>query len=148
MMLVELQKLYGADAAMPEDPGEPPVRRPHKEHPCTSLDSMFDEIADEQASASLCCAPVTAATQLEIYLAENPISREDSPLQYWTVNKLRFPTLAQLSQKYLSAPCSNVDSERLFGSVSHIVDDKRNRLTAEHAEKLLFLKKNLPIVFP
>ena len=49
-----------------------------------------------------------------------------------------------MSGRYPSAPCSSVDSERLFSSVSHIVDETRNRITAEHAEMLLFIKKNLP----
>ncbi|CAI5682323.1 unnamed protein product [Oreochromis niloticus] len=48
---------------------------------------------------------------------------------------------------YLSAPCSSVESERLFSSVSHIIDENRNSLTADNAEKLLFLKKTCHSLF-
>ncbi len=65
---------------------------------------------------------------------------------YWAVNNLRFPALARMAQKYISAPCSSVETKRLFSSVSHILTDNRSRLVAEHAEMLLFLKKKLPLL--
>jgi len=58
----------------------------------------------------------------------------------------RFPALAQAARKYLSAPCTSVDSERLFSAASHVVDEKRNRIMCEKAEMLLFVKKNLPML--
>jgi len=148
MVMLELQKVSGGEADKQEDLGAPPARKLRKVQASSSLDSVFDEIADERASTSLSSAPVGAAIQLETYLGETTTSREDKPLQYWGVNKVRFPTLAQMSRRYLSAPCSSVESERLFSSVSHIVDENRNRLTADNAEKLLFIKKNLPLTFP
>uniref|UniRef100_A0A3B4ZSX8 HAT C-terminal dimerisation domain-containing protein n=1 Tax=Stegastes partitus TaxID=144197 RepID=A0A3B4ZSX8_9TELE len=126
-----------------EDLGEPPVRKLRKVQASSSLDSLFDEIAGERESTSPGLAPVGAAIQLETYLGETTTAREENPLQYWGAHRVRFPILAQMSKRYLSAPCSSVDSERLFSSLSHIVDEKRNRLTAENAEKLLFIKKNL-----
>jgi len=38
--------------------------------------------------------------------------------------------------------CTSVDSERLFSSASHVLDEKRNRLTCDKAEMLVFVKKN------
>lgn len=91
---------------------------------------------------------VGSSVELETYLGEAAILREDKPLQYWMVNNVRFPNLARVASRHLSAPCTSVDSERLFSSVSHIVNDSRNRLTADHAEMILFIKKNLPLTFP
>ncbi|XP_059395424.1 zinc finger BED domain-containing protein 4-like [Carassius carassius] len=128
---------------------EPPARKPRRDQASSSLDSIFDEIADEQAPVSKQSRDQVGSTaQLETYLGETTISREDKPLQYWAVNKVRFPTLAKMASRYLSAPCSSVDSERLFSSVSHIVNDNRNRITADHAEMILFIKKNLPLILP
>lgn len=53
-----------------------------------------------------------------------------------------------LDHRNLSAPCGSVENVRLFNSVLHIVDDNRMRLMADNAEKLLFIKKNLPLTFP
>lgn len=84
--------------------------------------------------------------QVHGYLIEPPIPRNESPLQYWKSNMSRFPALTKAACKYLSAPCTSVDSERLFSAASHIVDEKRNRIQCEKAEMLLFVKKNLPLL--
>ncbi|XP_067300933.1 uncharacterized protein [Pseudorasbora parva] len=77
----------------------------------SSLDTVFEEIAKEQPQAA---QPLAAgvAIELDTYLAEAPSPREDSPLKYWGVNKIRFPTLAKMAHKYLSAPCSSVEMLR------------------------------------
>uniref|UniRef100_A0A3Q4HCF9 HAT C-terminal dimerisation domain-containing protein n=1 Tax=Neolamprologus brichardi TaxID=32507 RepID=A0A3Q4HCF9_NEOBR len=128
------------------DLNELPSRKARSDQPTTSLDSMFDEIADEQQSALVGRAAVGSSVELETYLGEAAILREDKPLQYWMVNKVRFPNLAKVAGRYLSAPCTSVDSERLFSSVSHM--NESSRLTADHAEMILFIKKNLPLTFP
>ena len=48
--------------------------------------------------------------------------------------------------KFLCAPFTSVESERLFSTVSIITEEHRSRLTAQHAEMLIFLKKNLHIM--
>ncbi|KAI2645826.1 Zinc finger BED domain-containing protein 4 [Labeo rohita] len=144
----ELQMMSRAEAeGSRAEAAEPPAKLFLKAQASTSssLDTVFDEIAKEQPQAAQPLA-AGAAIELDTYLGEAPSPREDSPLKYWGVNKIRFPTLAKMAHKYLSAPCSSVESERLFSSVSHIIDENRNRLTADNAEKLLFLK-NLPLTF-
>lgn len=111
----------------------------------SSLKGLFEEILqehDEEHGAG------TASThvQLQTYVMEQTISRSDSPFQYWAVNQVRFPTLAATAAKFLCAPGTSVDSERLFSTASNIVDAKRNRLGGERAEMLIFLKKNLPLL--
>lgn len=48
-----------------------------------------------------------------------------------------------MQRRYLSAPGSIVEMERLFSLVSHFVDEKKKKkeLTADNAETLLFVKK-------
>uniref|UniRef100_A0A8C5LQ09 BED-type domain-containing protein n=1 Tax=Leptobrachium leishanense TaxID=445787 RepID=A0A8C5LQ09_9ANUR len=87
-----------------------------------------------------------AAQQLEVYLAELPINRSDNPLDYWRMNKERFPVLALMARRYLSAPSTSTESERLFSAASHVLNEKRNRLSCDKAEQLLFLKRNLPLL--
>ena len=66
------------------------------------------------------------------------------PLEYWRSNQSRFECMAQLARKYLSAPCTSVESERLFSAAGHMMTEERNRLACEKAEMLLLIKKNLP----
>lgn len=153
MFVLEMQQISSvqvlqAQAATPEVLEKPATKRPRTEQqPGTgvTVDSVFQEIAYSSTFEN--SAPTAATIQLEAYLGEVTVPRSDKPLEYWAVNKLRFPTLAQMAQKYLSAPCSSVESERLFSAASHILTDTRNRLLTEHAEILLFLKKNLPLAF-
>lgn len=92
--------------------------------------------------------PQAAQTQLSkcSYFSEKTVNATDDPYQYWGVNRLRFPNLAEAATKYLCAPCTSVESERLFSTVSNILDEKRNRLTAEKIEMLAFLNKNLSLL--
>lgn len=146
MLMMELRRMSTGEADKQEDLGKPPVRKLRKVQASSSLDSLFDEIAGERESTSRGLAPVGSAIQLETHLGETTTAWEENPLQYWGAHRVQFPFLAQMSKRY-SAPCSSVDSERLFSSASHIFDEKRRRLTAENAEKLLFIKKNLPLTY-
>ncbi|XP_070408501.1 zinc finger BED domain-containing protein 4-like [Nothobranchius furzeri] len=113
-----------------------------------SFSSMFGEILAEetpwQAHTDTPAGP--APSEMIVYLSEPPIPRSASPLAFWKTNKERFPDLAKVARAYLSAPCTSVESERLFSAASNIVDEHRNRLMPEKAEMLLFIKKNLPMM--
>ncbi|KAI7792535.1 putative zinc finger BED domain-containing protein 4-like [Triplophysa rosa] len=112
------------------------------------LGNIFNEILEE--STVECVPPQSTTTnariEIQTYLIEPTIQRSDSPLLYWKVNKPRLPCLAATATKFLSAPSTSVESERLFSSASIIVDERRSSLSAEKAEMLIFLKKNLPIM--
>ena len=87
------------------------------------------------------------STQINLYLSEPAQDGiQQQPLDFWKTNKDRFPALAQAARSYLCAPCTSVDSERLFSTAGLIIDEKRNRLTAKNAEMLIFTKTNLPFI--
>ncbi|XP_047222504.1 zinc finger BED domain-containing protein 4-like [Girardinichthys multiradiatus] len=119
--------------------GEPAEKVPRP----GSLSSIFGEILAEETPQQAHTDSPTPSEMI-IYLSEPPISRGASSLEYWKTNKERFPDLAKVARAYLSAPCTSVESERLFSAASNIVDEHRNRLMTEKAEMLLFIKKNLP----
>lgn len=85
-----------------------------------------------------------AVVQLQKYFQEPTIPCSESPFQFWEKSHDSFPAVAAIALKFLSAPSTSVESERLFHTTSNIVDEKRNCLTAENAEMLIFLKTNLP----
>lgn len=68
----------------------------------------------------------------EILEEKGAILRNESALRYWR-NGTQIPM------------CTSTDSERLFSSASHILDEKRNRLSCNKAETLIFVKKNMHI---
>lgn len=75
------------------------------------------------------------AEQLDHYLREPLINRQTGqPLEWWNQNTSRLHLLAPLARKFLCPPPSSVPSERVFSEIGNIFENKRSRLTGEHAE--------------
>lgn len=131
---------------------------PPQKVPRTGLNAMYAELLAEDGEHEHEAAGNAISSQINLYLSEPVIICDDSgeeqpeqqtkqqPLAFWKTNKSRFPALAQAARSYLCAPCTSVDSERLFSTAGLIIDEKRNRLTAKNAEMLIFTKVNLPFM--
>ncbi|XP_055082260.1 zinc finger BED domain-containing protein 4-like [Periophthalmus magnuspinnatus] len=79
--------------------------------------------------------------QLEQYLNEPLIDRKfGDPLGWWRANTLRFDLLAPLARRLLSAPPASVPGQRSVDAREETRDGDEN------AEKLYFLKHNLPLI--
>lgn len=111
-----------------------------------SLHAMYAELLGGDQECGSSDNSSSASLQLNFYLSEPVIAQSGQPLVYWQNNKSRFPALAQAARTYLCAPCTSVDSERLFSTAGNIIDEKRNKLSAKNAEMLIFIKKNLPLM--
>ena len=70
-------------------------------------------------------------------------AKEADVLEWWNLNKSKYPHLASFARKCLSAPPSSVYSERLFSEAGNLYENKRNRLLPNTGEKLLLLHHNL-----
>ena len=125
---------------------EPVSKSPRPEG--STLASVFEKIIQERQSQAPSVSTSSADIQVQNYLSQKTTPKNSDPLQYWKKHATEFPSLAALATKYLCAPCSSVDSERLFSSVSNVLDEKRNRLSADRVEMLVFIKKNIHILKP
>ena len=113
----------------------PPSKRPNSQ-----VWNTYTEILQESGAHVI---EENRNDELEIYMAEHLVPIEhDSCYKWWANNCNRSPCMAKLAIKYLSAPPTSVQSERLFSVASHVYDEKRNRLAPEKAEMLLFIKSN------
>ncbi|XP_078023607.1 zinc finger BED domain-containing protein 4-like [Epinephelus lanceolatus] len=117
---------------------EPAEKMPRPGSSSSMLGEIMQEERPQQATAAM--------SQLNLYLSEPVISRDADPLAYWRANQDRFSALTIAARAYLLAPCTSVDSERLFSAASNILDDRRSRLSAKKAEMLLSVRKNLPLM--
>lgn len=77
-----------------------------------------------------------------MYENEKEIPRNQNPLEWWAMNRRKYPRLSQLAYRYLCIPATSVPSERMFSASGHITCDRRSRLTPDNANVLLFLNKN------
>ena len=140
MLLEELEKIQDYD-----DAGslEPPSKRSNAD--ITELWQSFNEILEESGSSAEGENTVIGAV-VEQYLSEPLLEFHSSNcFTWWNSNKSRFPVLAKMAQRYLTAPPTSVPSERVFSGASDIYDEKRNRLSPEKAEVLLFIKNNFKL---
>lgn len=125
---------------------EQTAQRKVPEATTTQLGSIFDEILKESEMESRSATSSSVFTEVQNYLTEPTIARSVSPLDYWREHAAQSPTLAAVATRFLCAPCTSVDSERLFSATSNIMDEKRNRLSADMTEKLVFIKKNFSLI--
>ena len=134
-----------ADLAKPdiEEDHEASTSAQHDDDGASSLWASFDEIAGGESTSNVAAG---RKNELEMHRAESTIHRRHDPLAWWKMNDMRFPKLGKLARKYLSAPPTNVPSERLFSIAGDVYDSKRSCLKSEKAEQLIFLKANLEFI--
>ena len=80
--------------------------------------------------------------ELEHYKMEPVVAIKESPLQWWKDECKLYPILGRFAKMRLGVQATSVAAKRVFSSAGDIVSDKRARLSSEHVDMLLFLKKN------
>jgi hypothetical protein len=99
---------------------------------------FFDMMVTNQPAT----ASANSDPEYTMYENEREISRNENPLEWWRLNKIKYPKLSQIAYKYLCITATSVPSERMFSASGHLTSDKRSRLTPDNANILLFSKKN------
>ena len=79
-------------------------------------------------------------------MKENILGRKEDILNYWRINKQRFPKMAQLIFKFLCIAPSSAESERMFSTAGDFLTKKRTTMKSDKLNKLVFLKKNKMII--
>lgn len=77
---------------------------------------------------------------LPIFCTES--GRFTDPLQWWESHKYKYPTIFELSQRYLSIPATSAPSERLWSLASRIVTIRRASLESTLIGDMMFIKEN------
>uniref|UniRef100_A0A182W808 HAT C-terminal dimerisation domain-containing protein n=1 Tax=Anopheles minimus TaxID=112268 RepID=A0A182W808_9DIPT len=108
-----------------------------------NANSIWDEFDSEQNQPQLMLHTRSSfRIELDDYLSEALCHRNDDPLQWWKIHKMKYPTLYELLLKKLCIPASSVPCERIFSKAEDIETSKRNRLKANKINKILFIKHN------
>lgn len=110
----------------------------------SSLWNCFETIVHDTSTAAEGTSDegTSVNAELDQYLSEPLVNRQDDPASWWKMNMHRFPHLSPLAEKFLAPPPTSVPSERLFSTAGDIISDHRSRLLPENAETLIFLKFN------
>ena len=84
--------------------------------------------------------------EIESYLKERPIDREEHPLEWWKENQHRFPLVSRVAKRYLTIPIMSTPAERVFSTAGLTVTRLRSCLTPEHVNMLVYLNKNASFI--
>ena len=83
---------------------------------------------------------------METYLSSKLVTKDPfNPYKYWEEQRVAFPVLRSLAKRYLTAPSTSAESERMFSTGTVIYNHLRQSMTAPTFQMLLFLSRNMPI---
>ena len=75
---------------------------------------------------------------------EQPKPDEDTSInEYWDANAKKFPVIFEIFKMYHSIPAMSVPSERVFSGAEHQVWDRRNKISPEKVDHVMFIYENL-----
>lgn len=106
-----------------------------------SIWNSFDMVVKQQGTTSS-----RAIKELQRYLEEDLISRNDDPLKWWQNRKYIYPHLAKIAEDKLFILASSVPCQWLFTNEGQILMERRKHLNDDHVEMLLFLKYNIHLM--
>ena len=118
-----------------EDFPEPGVKKRKKE----TVMSFLLGIESDSDSTTTC----TWKNEIYQFQIEPQAHHDSDPLVWWKTNEKRFPTLTILARRYLCVPATSVPAERIFSAAGLIITSLRSSLTADNADMLIFLNKNM-----
>lgn len=80
--------------------------------------------------------------EFEKYFAEPQIDRNLDPTLWWREHTKCYPTLAEVAKALLSVPATSASAERDFSCAGYVVSSKRNCLSPDNVNCLVFLHQN------
>lgn len=104
-----------------------------------SLWSFHNELVSKKASENSEDNNERMPTDLKHFLNQPTIPIHENIIKFWDVHKMMYPNIAKIAEPYLSLIATSVPSERLFSKAGNIMNAKRNRLSGEKLQQLLFL---------
>ena len=80
--------------------------------------------------------------ELETFLKEPVINRQDCPIQFFEQNGNKFPSLIQCAKILLSIPATAAPSERVWSDGGNTVTSARESLLPDTFRMLMFIRSN------
>lgn len=135
------------EGSVPADDISDEDKPPHtpKKKRISALVNLLGETFKHTRSSLTPLSPnYKAEKEVQQYQDSSPLPMSDEPLGWWKSEASKYPHLIKLAQRYLFVQGTSVPSKRIFPAAGDIISAQRCALTSEHADQLLFLKKNMP----
>ena len=116
-----------------------------QDHNASSLKEVLSSLFDSWKISDKVCGATTDNGR-NIVNAIGLLKIEHFPCVAHTlqlsIKKTLYPLMCRLVLRIFSFVATSVPSERLFSSAGNIITEKRNCLTPQHADQLIFLYEN------
>lgn len=83
-----------------------------------------------------------AIIEVQRYLEDEILSRNQNPLDWWRKNRCNYPFLSTLVRTRCCTLATSVPCERLFSKAGIILNERRTRLSTNKIKQLLFINVN------
>ncbi|XP_043468397.1 uncharacterized protein LOC122502421 [Leptopilina heterotoma] len=104
-----------------------------------SIWSYHDQLQSQQLTNADSDSAGGIAIEIRQYLNRPVCSRNTNPFEEWITMKPTYPHLYEVAMEYLPILATSVPSERLFSKAGQIITKRRNRLSGQHLNQLIFL---------
>lgn len=84
-----------------------------------------------------------AIVEVQRYIDDAPIRRNEDPLKWWLQHKYIYPNLATIVRSKCNMVATSVPSERMFSKAGNLINERRTRLTSKKVKELMFLNANI-----
>jgi len=104
----------------------------------TSKNTTLSDSSDEENEIEVNWRSVKK--KLNNYILE---SKHPNVMDFWKENATKYPILVEYFKSYASSPATSTASERLFSKTGYQIWDRRNKISPERVEKIMFLYENI-----
>lgn len=108
----------------------------------TQLVSIWDKFDRKIASLTPQNSTAAGIVELDKYINEPNLPRQENPLQWWYSRRNVYPILYKFVLKRLNLVGTSVPCERIFSKAGLVQNEKRSRLSATKVSQLLFIASN------
>ncbi|XP_049877248.1 E3 SUMO-protein ligase ZBED1-like [Pectinophora gossypiella] len=124
-------------ASAPSDSAEPGSSNEAIAPPKKAKLNLLSYLQESRSSSS--SATADAIVDINQYLSKPIIDKSECPIEYWHFNR---SSLKNIASKYMCIPGTSTPAERIFSMAGQIAVERRNRLSGEHINEILFIKQN------
>lgn len=107
-----------------------------------SVWGAFDEKAAEVSVQSTIPASSKAIIEIQRYMEETLLGRNEDPLKWWKQYSYNYPYLSKVVLDNFGTVATSVPCERVFSKSGQLISERRSRISATKVKQIMFLNVN------
>ncbi|XP_044300461.1 E3 SUMO-protein ligase ZBED1-like [Varanus komodoensis] len=121
------------------DVASPPAKLPKQD---AGIEFLLGDLCGLHGAPGASSTHQQAEQETASFQTSKASALAQEPLQWWKTHHTQYPLLARAARQLLGVPATSVPASWLFGSTGDAIHTKRQALTPEHVDVLVFLHGN------